>query len=91
MVVLNNADGHARMILARDRTGTSSAKTELVCTREGNVDIVRALNVPALGESIHFSLPQNMKLMASNRKHSANTSVAALHGLTQSVPVILSR
>ncbi len=89
--VLNSADGNSRMILAWDRTGTSSAKTELVCTREGNVDIVRALNVPALGESINFSLPHNMKLMANSQKHNANTGVAALHGLTRFVPVTLSR
>lgn len=91
MEVLNSADGTSRLILAWDRSDPSAAKTELVCTREGNVDIVRALNVPALGESINFSLPHNMKLMANNQKHNANTSVAALHGLTQFVPVTLSR
>ncbi len=91
MEVLNSADGSSRMILVRDRSDTSVAKTELICVREGNVDIVRALNVPALGESINFSLPPNMKLMANNQKHSANRKVAELRGLTQYVPVTLSR
>ena len=89
--VLNSADGSARMILVRDRSDTSVAKTELICIREGNVDIVRALNVPALGESINFSLPPNMKLMANNQKHRANRKVAELRGLTQYVQVTISR
>lgn len=90
--VVNSADGSARgMILVRDRTSASSSRTELVCTREGNVDIVRALNVPALGESIHFSLPRNMELMANQQNHKANTKVAALRGLPRFVPVTLNR
>lgn len=89
--VLNRADGSSRMILARDRTDASAAKAELVCVHEGNVDVVRALNLPALGESIHFSLPRHTKLMANNLKHNSNTSVAALNGPTQYVPVTISR
>jgi hypothetical protein len=89
--VLNSAEGTVRMVLVRGITDPTAAKTELVCIREGNVDIVRALNVPALGESIHFSLPHNMNLMAYNQKHNSNTRVAALHGLTQFVPVTFSR
>ena len=90
--VVNSADGSARgMILVRDRTAASASKTELVCTREGNVDIVRALNVPALGESIHFALPQDMKLIANQRNHKASTKVATLRGLTRFVPVTLNQ
>jgi hypothetical protein len=90
--VVNEADGSARgMVFVRDRSDTSSLKTELVCTREGNVDIVRALDLPVLGESIHFSLPHNMELMAKHQNHNAKTQTAALHELIQFMPVTLNR
>jgi hypothetical protein len=90
--VVNKEDGSARGVaFVQGRSQTSASKNELVCTREGNIDIVRALDLPALDESINFALPPNLELMANHQKHNASTPVAAVHGLIQLVPVSLNR
>lgn len=90
--VVSKADGSVRgMFLVRARKETSASKNALVCTREGNVDIVRALDLPALGESINFSLPPNTELMANRQGHNATNQTAELEGLTQRIPVTPNR
>lgn len=90
--VVSKADGSPRgMVFVRGRTATSASKNELVCAREGNVDVVQALNVPAFGESIHFSLPQKTELMATDQNQNAKTNVAELHRLIEFVPVKINR
>jgi hypothetical protein len=90
--VVNKADGSARgVVLIRGLSQTSASTNELVCTREGNMDFVRDLDLPVLGESIQFGLPYNMKLIASQQDHNATKPVAELHGLIQRLPVISNR
>jgi hypothetical protein len=90
--VVNKADGSARGVaLIRGVSQTSASKNELVCTRDGNMDFVRALDLPVLGESLHFGLPHNMKLTASRQDHNATKPVAELHGLTQRFLVTSNR
>lgn len=86
------ADGSVMgMVFVRGRKQTSASKSALVCNREGNVDVVRALELPGLGESIQFSLPRNLQLMANRQSHNATDQSAELHGLVQRVPVTLNR
>lgn len=90
--VVNRADGSVRgMVPIEARTNTSASKNELVLTREGNVDIVQALDLPAIGKAIHFSLPGRVKLMANVKSPKVQTQVAALHKLIQFVPVTLNQ
>ena len=90
--VVNKADGSPRGIaLIRGLSPASGATNELVCTRDGNMDFVRALDLPVLGESIQFGLPHDMKLMARQQGHNATKPVAELHGLTQRFPVTPAR
>jgi hypothetical protein len=90
--VVNKADGWVLgMAFVRGLSQTSASKNELVCTREGNTDIIRALDVPALGESIHFDLPHNMKLMTNGQNHPVIPRMAEARGLTQRIPVSLNR
>lgn len=82
--VVNKADGSARGIaLIRGLSQASGSTNELVCTRDGNMDFVRALDLPVLGKSIQFGLPHNMELIASQQDHNATKPAADLHGATQ--------
>jgi hypothetical protein len=90
--VVNKADGSARGVaLIRGLSQASGSTNELICTREGDMDYVRALDLPVLGKSIQFGLPHNMKLVASQQDHSATKSVAKLHGLTERFLVTSNR
>ena len=72
--VVNQADGSVRgMVLVEARNDTSAQRNALVCTREGNLDIVRALDLPALGESLNFALPPGTRVVASLQNHKSNT------------------
>lgn len=74
--VVNQADGSVvGTILVEARNDTSAHSNALVCTREGNVDIVRALDLPALGESLNFALPNGARLVASLQNHKPNTAL----------------
>jgi hypothetical protein len=63
------------MILAGPLGQTSATKNALVCVREGNVLIVRALEMPAIGEAVRFPLPRGVELVAQQRNHNANTQL----------------
>ena len=90
--VVNKADGSARGVaLVWGLSQASGSTNELVCTREGDMDFVRALDLPVLGKAIQFGLPHNMKLIASQQDHNATKPAADLHGLTQRIPVTLNR
>jgi hypothetical protein len=86
--VVNRADGSVRgTILVEARNDTSAHGNALVCTREGNVDIVRALDLPALGESLNFALPHGAQVVARLQNHKPNTALKEEASLsTERVP-----
>lgn len=86
--LLNTTSGvHPGLVLVQARTTTSALKNELICTREGNVDVVRSLELPALRQSIHFALPHGMQLMASRQNHNANVLLADAQTNIERIPV----
>jgi len=91
--VVNQADGSVLgTILVEARNDTSAHGNSLVCTREGNVDIVRALDLPALGESLNFALPHGAQVVASLQNHKPNTALKEEASLyTGRVPVTVNQ
>lgn len=66
MEVVHKAGGRLRgMVFIHERKETSASKSELVCTRQGNVDMVRTLDLPAHIESIYLPPPGNTELMTN--------------------------
>ena len=88
VTVAGKAEGSPRgMILVKARSQTSASKNALVCAREGHNLIVRALELPAIGESIEFALPHGADLVAEQRNDSTNTQLAQAPMLIQRIPV----
>ena len=85
-----NRTVHA-LILAQGVNDTSIKKSALVCIREGNVGIVRVLDIPQLGEAVTFSMPRGTQMMA--RKNNGNKNVKMAEGpkLIQRIAVTLNR
>jgi hypothetical protein len=69
---------------------TSATKSALVCVREGATLVVRALDMPVLGQSINFGMPRGAQLAAHNGKHNGYTQLAEAPMLVQRVPVTLN-
>lgn len=65
----------------------AATKSALVCTREGNVLIVRKLEIPQLGKSVVFAMPRGEKLVARNRKHNSYTQLAEAPMLLERISV----
>ena len=69
-----------KMILAGRRDDVSADKNVLNCVREGNILYVRALEMPAVGESTHFKIPHGVevrsKLIAQTHSASGKTQLA---------------
>ena len=74
------------IVLAQVHDSTSATKSALVCTREGNAGVVRALVMPAIGKSAYFVLPHSAKLIADQRNGSTNTQLAEAP-VMENVPV----
>lgn len=91
--VVNKADGSVHgIVLVEARNDTSAHSNALVYTREGKVAIVRALDLPALGESLSFALPPSAQLMASLQNHKSNTPLKEEARLnTKRLPASLNR
>lgn len=76
------------MIHVEGTTQSSAAKNELVGVRESGSLIVRALEIPAIGESVRFALPPGAKLVARNGKQRKGyTQLAEAPVLIQRIPV----
>ncbi len=85
VVVRGTEKGSLQVILSRPARQTSTAKNAIVCIREGNTLIVRALEMQALGGSVHFPLPRGAKrVVRNNGKHRGYTQLVE-------VPVLLQR
>jgi hypothetical protein len=79
------------LILAREVNEASITKSALVCIREGNVGIIRVLEMPQLGEAVEFSMPRGTQLMAHNSNGSKNVQIAEGPKLIQRIPVTLEK
>ncbi|HXH50994.1 MAG TPA: hypothetical protein VNM47_16750 [Terriglobia bacterium] len=75
------------MILARPARRASATKNELVCIRNGKALIVRALEMPVIGESVSFPLPHGAELVAERLNGSTNTQLAQAPMHIQRIPV----
>lgn len=79
------------VILAGPRNDASARKNALVCIREGDALIVRALELPAIGESIHFKIPHvvavRSRVIAGHQNEKGFTRVASVAVRIEPVPV----
>ena len=71
-------------------TDAKATKNTLVCIREGDIGIVRALQMPAIGASVEFKLPSHTRLMARNGQHNKYAQLAEGPMLVQRIPVTFS-
>lgn len=85
--VVGKAEGSPNgLILAGARKDVSETGNELVCVRNGNSGVVRALEMPAIGESIDFPLPHGVELLAREQNHGTNTQIAQVPMLIRRIP-----
>lgn len=54
------------IVLIQGHQATCSIRNALVCIREGNSQIVRSLEMTAIGKSVQFELPRAMRLQVAN-------------------------
>ena len=91
VAVTGKTDGiNHGMVLVKGQNDASTNKDSLVCVREGDTLIVRALEMPELGTAATFALPRGEKLMARNRDHKGYTQLAEAPQLIQQIPVMLN-
>jgi hypothetical protein len=91
VVVRGKAEGSpSGIILAGASDGTSAAKNAIVCIRNGNTLVVRALEMPAIGESANFALPHGAQLEARSRNHRGYTQLAEAPMLVERIAVALN-
>lgn len=89
--ITGKADGIIHGIaFVRAMNDVSTRKDALVCVREGDALVVRALEMPDIGESVTFALPRGEKLMAHNRNHKGYTQLAEAPMLIERIPVTLN-
>jgi hypothetical protein len=69
---------------------TSARKNALVCIRTGDSLIIRAVEMPAIGEAVTFALPRGAKLTAHHGGNSTNTQLAEARMLIQRVAITLN-
>ncbi|HXH51117.1 MAG TPA: hypothetical protein VNM47_17395 [Terriglobia bacterium] len=91
VVVAGNADGNIRgMVLVKANVDASTTKDALVCIREGDALVVRALEMPELNTAAQFALPHGAKLVARNAKQKGYTQLAEAPMLIERIPVTLN-
>jgi hypothetical protein len=73
--------------LVQGRSRTSATKNALVCTREGDTLIARALEMPAIGESVSFGAPYGVEHLAQNTSPKAKAQLAEARMPTVRVPI----
>jgi hypothetical protein len=81
VAVAGKAEGSPRaMILPGSRNDVKSAENVLNCIREGDTLYVRALEMPLIGQSVHFRIPHGVEVrsrvspIAKNHGPSGKTS-----------------
>jgi len=82
--------GSRHVVIRVEGVGQSSAtKTALVCIRDGAALFIRSLEMPGIGETATFALPQGARLAAHLRNGGTNTQLVEAPILMQRVPVRL--
>jgi len=82
--------GSRHVVIRVEGVGQSSAtKTALVCIRDGAALFIRSLEMPGIGETATFALPQGARLAAHLRNGGTNTQLVEAPILIQRVPVTL--
>lgn len=77
-------------IIAGPLGETSAKQNAIVCVRDGNTLIVRALDMPSIGQSVDFTLPPGAKLVAHNGKRGGYAQLAEAPMLIQRIPITLN-
>ena len=79
------------MIFTGSPSNASTAKSVIVCVRQDNVLIVRALELPTIGEAVRFALPHGVKVralvVAGKRNKKGNTQLTEERIPIERVPV----
>ena len=92
VTVAGEAEGSPHgMILPRARDDASAGENVLNCLREGDTLYVRSLEIPALGEAIHFKIPHGVevrsKVVADHQNRKGNNQIAQVSIGIERVPV----
>lgn len=87
VAVTSKASGTTRMALVKARRDASTKQDGLVCVRQGDVLVVRALEMPEIGTAAQFSLPHGTRLTARNRNHKGYTQLAEAPMLLERISV----
>lgn len=91
VVVAGKADRKIRgMVFVRSYNDPSTKKDALVCVRDGDSLVVRALEIHQLNTAAQFALPHGAKLVARNRNHKGYTQLAEAPMLIERIPVTLN-
>jgi hypothetical protein len=78
-------------VIRVEGNGQSSArKSALVCIREGNGLVIRALEMPQISTAANFALPRGAQLTAHRHNGSKNIQLAQGPTLIQRIPVSLT-
>jgi hypothetical protein len=85
-----NRSPHA-FILPQGASDATATKSALVCVREGNAGVIRALELPQIGEALNFRMPRHTQLMAHQSKGSKNIELAQGPMLIQRIPITLAQ
>ena len=90
--VKGRAEGSVHGIVEAGPYGqTSATKNAIVCIRENNALIVRALEMPQIGTAAEFAVPRGTKLTAQKGNDNSYTPLAEAPMPIQRVPVSLNQ
>ena len=78
------------VILAGPIRDTSATRNSIVCVRQGNTLIVRAVEMPSIREAVTFALPRGTQLTAQKGNYVGYTQLAEAPMLIQRIPVTLN-
>jgi hypothetical protein len=91
VVVRGTAKGSPHgVILAGPMADSSTKKNSLICIRDGDTLVVRALEMPSIRESVQFELPPGTQRAAQNGKHSDYNQLAEAPMLIERITVTLN-
>ena len=78
------------LILPQGVNDASTTQSALVCVREGNTGIVRALEMPQIGQAVEFNMPRGTQLIANRSNGKKNVEIAEGPKLIQRIPITLN-
>ena len=91
VAVAGKRDGITRgMVLVKANSDASTKRDALVCIREGDALVVRALEMPQIGTAANFALPRGTKLTAQKGNHNGYTQLAEASMRIERIPVTMN-